>query len=57
MCYVDVDKILCLNCNFQETNRKKHRKIIKNKMATNLKIICMSDSGNFFPILNKNIAL
>ena len=36
MCYVDMDNILCSNCNFQETNRKKHRKRIKNKMNTNL---------------------
>ena len=37
MYYVDMDNILCLNCNFQDTGRKKQRKIIKNKMTTNLK--------------------
>ena len=47
MYYVDMDNILCSNCNFQETNRKKHRKIIKNKMTTNLKSIFMSNSGIF----------
>ena len=36
MHYVDMDDIPCSNCNFQETDRKKHRKIKKNKMTTNL---------------------
>ena len=43
--YVDIDNMLCSDCNFQETNRKKKRKIIKNKMTTNLKSIFMSNSG------------
>ena len=33
---IDMDNILCSNCNFQEINRKKHSKIIEN---TNLKSI------------------
>ena len=47
MCYVDTDNILCSNCNFQERNRKKQRKIINNKIATNLKKHFMSNSGIF----------
>ena len=33
---VDMDNILCSNCNFQETGRKEQRKIKNNKMTTNL---------------------
>ena len=36
MQYVDMDNISCSNRNFQETDRKKQRKIKNNKMATNL---------------------
>ena len=31
MYYVDMDNILCSNCNFQDTNRMKQRKIVKIK--------------------------
>ena len=50
MYYVDMDNILCSNCNFQEINRMKHRKIIKN---TNLKKHFTSNSGIFAKFLNK----
>ena len=36
MYYVDTDNISCSNCNFQETGRKKQRKIKNNKVTANL---------------------
>ena len=36
MYYVDMDNISCSNCNFQEADKKKQRKIKNNKMTTNL---------------------
>ena len=45
MHYVDTDNILCSNYNFQETDRKKQRKIKNNKITQ--KNMFMSNSRHF----------
>ena len=50
MHYVDMDNILCSNCNFQERDRKKQRKRIENKMTTKLEMHFYVKFWNFCPI-------
>ena len=57
MYYLDMDNILCSDCNFQETNSKKQRKTIINKMTTNLNEQFYGKFWNFCPIFSKHMAI